>query len=387
LHSPPLQKLTPAQRTLLDLVNPLGCREPHPDTNWAELEEMVNRLWLGPRLGMRFGQHPPSRIPPALVEHWRAARRAAAAWNLLLASEETRLLETLAAAGVEAIPLKGVSLARILHGDPAARFVADIDLGVRLENTARAAQALREAGYSVALPPALLAHGAFLRSTDEYTSEVKAVREQSGAEVLVELHWKWLPHDESRVWSSLHRYEPAGVRTLAPEMYFHFLCSHVAGGGWHGLRWLLDVGDYLVRFDSRMDTAHCLRLAREGRMTHRVGVTLALLDLLWGIRNTGLDRLRDAAAIRQANRHLARPFSPFLAGSVAAIHRDRLRLQDNPWQGLHYLGRLAFPTFQEWVAPHGRLRPSPAAWALRAGRLVTLCVSSLRGSNGARQPS
>ncbi len=384
---PSLMRLTATQRTLLSLVNPLGSEEPLCDVNWTELRGTADRLWLGPRLGFQFSDHAPPEIPLSLLEHWRAARRGAAAWNLLLAGKEGRVREALAAAGVEAIPLKGVSLARILHGDPAARSVGDVDLGVRPSTVARAAEVLAQIGYSVALPPSLLARRAFLRSTDEYTSEVKAACEQSGVDLLVELHWKWMPHGEDAVWSSLHLYQPAGVRTLAPEMYLLFLCSHVAGGGWHGMRWLLDVGDFLVRFGPILDAAACLRRAQQGRMTRAVGITLAFLNLYWGIRHPGLDKLRDAAAVRQAGHYRARPFTPFLTGSVASIHRDRLRLQDNAWQGLRYLGRLAFPTYQEWVTAHGQLRAAPAAWVLRAARLASLGATSLLSSNGAQQPS
>src|SRR5947207_2914796 len=47
--------------------------------------------------------------------------------NQVLAEELGRLLGLLGEAGIPVTPLKGVSLAQLLYGDPAARVCADID--------------------------------------------------------------------------------------------------------------------------------------------------------------------------------------------------------------------------------------------------------------------
>ena len=369
--------LSPSQRTLLSLLasHATGPFAAQPD--WAELAALAQRLWLEPRLAARVADDP--RIPTELRARWLDARRSTAARNLLFQSEEKRLLEALAQAGMEAVPLKGTSLARIL-GDPAARPVTDIDLGVRVADVGRAAQALRDDGYQVALPDALLRRPQFLASTDEYTSEIKCARDRAGSRLVVEVHWKWLPLPEELIWSSLRVYEPAGVRTLSVEQYFLFLCSHAAGGGWAGLRWLCDICEWLAALGSSMDTALCLWLARQAGLRRAAGITLALLDDFFAFRLPGLEPLRDGRARREAKRYHLRPFQPFLTGTVTGIHRDRLRIQDDTARRVAYAARLLLPTFQEWLDHDGRLRPAAAAWALRAGRLAKLSFAAVRPS-------
>lgn len=357
--------LSPSERALLSLL--CAPTEPLPEpADWAEVAALAERLWLQPRLVVRTALHP--QIPAELRHRWQAARRSTAARNLLFQHEEANLLRRLHQAGIEAIPLKGTSLACLL-GDPAARPVTDIDLGVRAADVARAAQSLLVAGYSVALPVALLAHPRFLASTDEFTSEVKCALQVAGSPLLVELHWKWLPLPEPQVWRSLRSYAPSGVRSLGPEHYFLFLCSHAAGGNWAGLRWLCDIAEFLQSQGEAIDPSLCMRYARNAGLLCAAGVALELLDALLGFRFPPLEPLRNPRVASLAARYLRRPFQPFLTGTAPGIHRERLRLQDGPAHRLAYAARLLRPTFQEWVDRSGHLRSAGAAWTLRLARL------------------
>lgn len=367
-------RLDPSERVLLSLLS--GCAgAPEVRADWNQVAALAARLWLEPRLAVRAAANP--GIPASLRQRWLEARHFTAARNLLFQSEEQRLLHALHQAGVEAIALKGTSLARIL-GDPAARPVTDIDLGVRAADVARAAAVLRDAGYSLSLPAALLAHRRFLAGTDEHTSEVKCTRDWGGSQLAVELHWKWLPLAESDVWGAMQTYQPSGVRTLGLEHYFLFLCAHAAGGRWAGLRWLCDIVEFLSVQGRRMDAALCLRLARQAGLRRAAGITLALLEDFFGVRFAELERLCDVRA-RQAARHFCRrPFEPFISGTASAIHRDRLGVQDTLLRRMAYAARLLRPTFREWADLAGKLRPAPAAWALRFTRLARLGVGSAR---------
>lgn len=352
---------------------------PAEQADWPQLASLAARLWLEPRLAVRASENP--QVPAALRQHWTAVRRSTAARNLLFQHEEENLLRALQQAGVEAIPLKGTSLARLL-GDPAARPVTDIDLGLRAHDVARAAAVLGDAGYSISLPASLLAHRRFLAGTDEHTSEVKCVREWAGSQLAVELHWKWLPLAEPEVWRSVQTHSPSGVRTLCLEHYFLFLCCHAAGGSWAGLRWLCDIAEFLTVLGHRMDAGQCIRLAEMAGLRRATGITLALLDDFFGVRFAGLEPLRDAHACRIALRLHLRPFQPFLSGTVAGIHGHRLQVQDSAARRIAYSARLLRPTFQEWADPAGRLRPAAAAWGLRFARLAKLSVAAARPASG-----
>jgi hypothetical protein len=369
-------QLSTTQIALLSLLNPVSEFESPASIDWHALTEMAARLACLPRLAARRLEAISQVAREEIVEQWLECRHGAAARNLLLANEEQELLAGLAAGGVSAMPLKGVSLARILHDDPAARFAVDIDLAVHPRHMARAADILRARGYRVSLPAELLRHAAFLRSVAEKNAEVTAVRQQAGMEVLVELHWKLLPLSDDEVWKAPHDYEPAGIRTLAPELYFLYLCEHLAGHGWAGIRWLCDIADFVWLFAARMDAQRAVRLARAAGLRRRVGIALELLDAYFGLTWTALDELRDADARRSAARFLLRPLHGEAPASPAVLHRERLSVQDGPAQQLRYLCMLAQPTHAEWLrrSAGGRvqLRGAAAAWTWRALRLAGL---------------
>lgn len=372
-------ELSPAQLSLLTLLaSPRGsllvCST---NLDWAGATSLAARLGCLPRLAAVHLEaicgDAPAAVPEEIIAQWIEARHSTAARNLLLAHEEQALLDEFAAAEIPAMPLKGVSLARILHSDPAARAAIDIDFAIHPAHIAAAADILRARGYFVRLPAELLRHTRFVRSVAAKNAEATAVREHAGMELLVELHWKILPLPDEEVWRSLHHYEAAGVRALPPDLYFLFLCEHLAGHGWGGLRWLCDAGDFLLRFAGEMDAARILRTAAIAGLRRATGVTLELLDAYFGVTWSALDPLRDSAARRHAARFLQRPLQGEPAHGIAAHHREQLGLQDSFAPRMKYLWRLAHPTHVEWLdTRNGQLRihSAPAAWARRAARLV-----------------
>jgi hypothetical protein len=282
------------------------------------------------------------------------------------------------------VVLKGVSLARILHANAAARSVTDIDVGIRAADVARAAGVLHRMGWEVGRPDVLLRHAPFLRAADEHTAEVACTRQRAGQNLLVELHWKLLPLGESAVWSALHTYRPQDggppVRSLAPEFYLLYLCAHLSGHGWRGLRWLCDVADFLLHFAAGMNAGLFQRLVREAGLRQRVGITLELLDAYFGIRWADAQSLRNAPTPRRAVCYLPRPCQMSSPQGLGATHRERMRLLDSPQDRLRYIWWLAHPTHVEWLrdADNGAagetLRSRSAAWLVRAWRLAHLAA-------------
>jgi hypothetical protein len=70
-------------------------------------------------------------VPEAVQTELKSAYLANAFRNQLFGEELTRLLKLLGEAGIPVIPLKGVTLAQSLYGDPAARVCSDIDILVQ----------------------------------------------------------------------------------------------------------------------------------------------------------------------------------------------------------------------------------------------------------------
>jgi hypothetical protein len=329
-------------------------------------------------LAMRSHDLRSAGVPTDWLAHCAEALRGQAAFNLLLAHTESELLTALASRGVAALPVKGVSLSRILYASPSVRSTTDLDLLIPIAQMSLAAETLEERGYRSTLSRALLSKRAFLAHTDEHTSETVYVAEAGGIPLQVELHWKILPLPEETIWAALADYDAPGgmVRTLSPVLYLLYLCAHLSGHGWRSLHWLADTAAFLEKFVEQLDAEEFIRHCEQAKLRHRVGVTFALLENYFGLAWQAARSLDTPRSRRTAESVLLRPLEPAATLGVIEAHRERLRLQDNASQRLRYLWWLAHPTREEWAREDGTLRPAPAAWATRAARLLRFAGAS-----------
>ncbi|MGH9559909.1 MAG: nucleotidyltransferase family protein, partial [Terracidiphilus sp.] len=95
----------------------------------------------------------PRGVPPAQLARLKDHVRAAAIHSLVLAAELIRILDALAAAGIQAIPYKGPVLAVQAYGDIALREFEDIDLVLRQRDIAAANKELIRLGFTPQFPP------------------------------------------------------------------------------------------------------------------------------------------------------------------------------------------------------------------------------------------
>ncbi len=161
------------------------------------------------------------------------------------------MLQLLADADIPTIPLKGVTLAASLYGDPTLRVCTDIDI---LIPPARVAQAFH----------LLLARGYNARSTDQFfvdllprsTIEYALVREERSFHYLLEPHWGLLlwgaPFDRDAIedlWAEASPTAYFGVPAyaLSPAWELLFLAAHAARHQWGGLKWLVDIQEVCAR--------------------------------------------------------------------------------------------------------------------------------------------
>lgn len=112
--------------------------------------------------------------------------------NLVLAMEVLRLLDLLAAQGIDAIPFKGPVSALLAFDDMAMRACGDIDLLVRQPDHDRAEQLLEQDGYQV---------------TTRYQDAMQSGLWQEQREISVDLHWGIPPGklqiNSALLWSNL----------------------------------------------------------------------------------------------------------------------------------------------------------------------------------------
>ena len=185
-------------------------------------------------------------VPSEISDAFEANRRVVAARNALLVREIARVLRILGEAGLQAIPMKGVTLSETLYDDPSLRDCSDMDILVPREHAREALGLLRDTGYASEFTERFF-EALLLRGNIEYT----LARQADGFQYLIDLHWGigWGARSDRQASAALwHDAGPVtrrGVTAFAmtPEWEILTLAVHAARHGWP-LKWLADVHDY-----------------------------------------------------------------------------------------------------------------------------------------------
>jgi Uncharacterised nucleotidyltransferase len=200
-----------------------------------------------------------------------------------IAGEEVRLAELLRDEGIEAVFVKGATLAMLAHGSLANKASWDIDLLVNHARIDDAIEVLRDAGYE-------FDHPAF--KADMARSFAKRSRESAWTNLArgttVELHWALVDNPlllpGIGIGSARQNVKLAGSRmvpTLTTPDLFAFLAVHGMGHGWSRLKWLADIASLLDdRFDALPELFIHARSVNAGRCA---AVALLLMRDLLGV--------------------------------------------------------------------------------------------------------
>jgi hypothetical protein len=312
----------------------------------------------------------------AHLDRLKTYAHAASIHALVLSAELIRILDALAAAGIQAIPYKGPVLAVQAYGDLALRDFADIDLVVRQRDVSAANDMLARLGFSPQFPP--------IFAPDEKSPLIPGEYDYLDRErqLIVELHTEQTlrhfpsPPDLEEICSRLETVSLSGhpIHTFSPEDTFVFLCVHGSKDCWERIVWVADVAEF-VASHSRLDWDRLYAFADSVRARRIVHLGLALADHLIGISLPGTIRSRadadrvavsTAAQIRQ--RLLGRAPAPLGARATFTYRRHMV---PGVVAGLRYAMRLATaPAADDW---HSVRLPRPLAplySALRPFRLL-----------------
>ena len=120
LHLHPTPETT---RQILDLL--------HQPIDWDKLLELAGWHGAMPLLYVTFKRVAPEQIPAPVLNQLQAQYHANDMRNIILTRELLRLLQLLAAHGIEAVPYKGPALALTLYNNLALRQFTDLDILVR----------------------------------------------------------------------------------------------------------------------------------------------------------------------------------------------------------------------------------------------------------------
>lgn len=167
--------------------------------------------------------------------------------SLLLSRELIRIVDHVAARGLDAMPYKGLALSEILYSDIALRQSGDIDLLIRPRDLPRIRDAVRELGYTPHFTLSAPQERAYLKSGYEYAFDGIA------GPNLLEVQWAILPRFYAVNFSMEDLFQRAAtlnvvghpMRTPSREDLLLVLCVHAAKHVWGRLVWLCDVAQLM----------------------------------------------------------------------------------------------------------------------------------------------
>ena len=294
------------------------------------------------------GDEAASLVPAEMLEPLSTRARLCAARSLLCQAEARRIQQTLSAAGITAIWLKGIALGHWLYPSMHLRDVADIDLLLPDHaTTLRAAQVLAPLGY--ALPNPHIAG-------DLVVHELLAWSERARLEL--DLHWDLSNaalFADRIAWQDLRAHAqplPAlgGVAMgLSAAHALVHACLHRAINHLtrreNRLRWLYDI--HLLWAGMAADAReHAVLLAVEAGAADATVSALEAVAARFGtvVEAATLDRLRTAAACRPFRGRRLRRWSYFQWASWRRL---------GPVRGLRWVRQLLFPDFAHLRVRYG----------------------------------
>lgn len=313
-----MQDFSPELRLLLALLRAaLGTGKaavpaaPDP-IHWPRFLALVERHRVGAFLHQRATSAVATACPPGVQARLKEISQATVHRALAQAAEQIRLTQTLAAAGVDVIALKGLVLAQELYGGLGRRHVGDIDLFVRRRDAQCADAVLRKSGLRRTRPDFVLTPRQtkeFLRRKPEfeYVREAPAVR--------IELLWRLEGLPEIETAAAWNRTIPAQlgghpVRTLEPGLDALYLLQHGARHGWFRLFWLLDAA---LLFQARsFDWSAVMKEARAFGLERSLLQAAALVSEFLSVMPPAVlaprpaERPAVAALVREARRQINR---------------------------------------------------------------------------------
>ncbi len=240
--------------------------------DWAVLLETARHHAVSGMLYATLVRFPqvPVQVLEALQFHYHANRERAQKYY----REVGPLLESLEAAGLSCLLLKGGALALTVYPDWGMRWFHDFDLLVRVEDVGRLPEVLE--GFEIELPvyPSRW-HARWAWGQPEQ----KWIR----GSLVLDVHWSLLSGEFSaRIWERALWVEREGIRVRVPaptQMLIHLVAHmhrHLLHGGVNRLNWYCDIAELVRQQGAEIDWTEVVTiLRREG-----VGLAAVILSLV-----------------------------------------------------------------------------------------------------------
>ncbi len=219
--------------------------------HWDVLLERARTHGLIPLLYHRLGALDFCGVPAPVRRELTDTFGVNAIRNILLSQELVRVLTRLGGAGVPVIPLKGVTLAESLYGDPALRTCADLDILVPPKHFAESLHLLQASGYESGFGKPHFA-GLLAR----YGKDCVLMREGARSVYPLQVHCGliWGGPAERRLLTEMwadaapRPFHAAPAYAMSHEWEFLYLAVHAARHGLFPFKWLVDLDWLSVRW-------------------------------------------------------------------------------------------------------------------------------------------
>lgn len=209
--------------------------------------------------------------------------------QLKVSGDLLKLLSEFKKQDIDVMPLKGPLLSQSLYGSFANRESADLDLLISPDDLQNANQLFERLGY-ISQDYVLTGFSAKQwRVFKKVHCNTTYVPGQQGATV-VELHWKMFEAEElyhkkteCLISESVEKeFQGLPIKVMSNEDLFIYLSIHGAKHRWAGLKWLIDIRQFMLKHDQQTDWEALLKRCADHQIHWPVWQALYLSHGLFG---------------------------------------------------------------------------------------------------------
>ena len=218
------------------------------ELDWVYLLAMADRHSVIPRLYYHLNSICPEAVPDQALSQLRDHNSENTRQSLFLTGELLKLMDTLEAQGIRAVPFKGPTLALSAYGDVALRQFGDLDVLVHKQDVLKVKELLGREGFKPIPEMTDAQEAALLRFDCAYNFG-------NNQNVLFDVHWNFaapyfsFEFDVNRLWKRLEPITVNGRQLpgLSAEDLLLALCLHGSTHFWERLGWIGDIAGLIDR--------------------------------------------------------------------------------------------------------------------------------------------
>jgi len=363
------------RRWLLDVLRASSSAPLEEPRDWAAATARAEAEELAPALAEALRVRGWRDVPAKSRLRLERSFTRAIARHVLMTRDLGLVLDALAGAGIEAMPLKGAVLAETLYPHPATRTFTDLDVLVRPDALRQTDDVLRSLGWR--------------RTEGEHSWDFDVAFDgettyDSPGRATVDVHWRLLnaaryPWNRRATGDAWHRAQPVSVAgrtslTLAPADLIVYLAAHLAvQHAGVGLRWHLDLARLVDR--GGFEWPEIVGRAHEWGMARATAFALRCVEATSGLEIPG-------RAMRSLGGRGPRAVGTAIVGGLGDGARRRCEhampflLADRGRDLLPGLRAVLLPS-RAWVS--ARYPDRPAGYAAHYRRLLAVVRDAVRG--------